>query len=123
MKCNKPTILIIDDELAILDLCKSILCNDYNVLIASNAMIGIEIANVVRIDLIITDLKMPGDVDGFDICKQFAKRIPIMILTGVYDLDDKQFTHLEVFKKPFCIYKFRESVNKLISTARYRRVS
>ena len=67
-------ILIIEDEEAIADLEKDYLeLSGFDVEIATRGDVGLEKALKEEYDLIILDLMLP-EVDGFDICRQCARR-------------------------------------------------
>ena len=57
---NKHTILIIDDNTDILEILQSTLQEDYQVLKACNAQDGLQMLEANKVDLIITDQRMPG---------------------------------------------------------------
>ena len=81
-------ILLIDDE----DSARQMLCDflqlkGYQTFDAASGTKGIQIAEVVKPELIILDLKMP-EMDGIEVLKKIrAKNIQstVLMLTGVYD--------------------------------------
>jgi len=80
-----PTILCIDDVLQGLFLRQSVLENHgYGVLIASDGVLGIEMARNHRIDAVLLDYDMPGmkgdEVAG--VLKRTYPALPVIILTG-----------------------------------------
>lgn len=88
----KFTLLIIDDEKNIREgLANDFEMEGYNVKIAENGKIALEILSKGDIDLVITDLRMPGGVSGDDII-QFVTRempgIPVIVLTGHGSIDE-----------------------------------
>src|SRR5699024_2823696 len=90
MKMSK-SILIIEDDQSIADLEKDFLEIDgFNVEIATNGELGLELALSQRFDLILLDLMIPVS-DGFQLCKCVRKEtdIPILIVSAKYDDNDK----------------------------------
>lgn len=88
----KFTLLIIDDEKNIREgLANDFEMEGYNVKIAENGKIALDILSKGDIDLVITDLRMPGGVSGDDII-QFVTRempgIPVIVLTGHGSIDE-----------------------------------
>jgi DNA-binding NtrC family response regulator len=85
-----PTILIIDDEPDILELlCRIILMDDYNCLVAESAEEGLKIMSNNDVDVVICDYVMPGE-SGTDFLKtvrsQWPRTVRIMI-TGYADFE------------------------------------
>ncbi len=84
-------ILIIEDEEAIADLEKDYLeLSGFQVDIATDGKIGLELALSDDFELVILDLMLPG-VDGFEICRQVreAKNTPIIMVSAKKDDIDK----------------------------------
>jgi DNA-binding NtrC family response regulator len=81
----KFTILVIDDEKNIREGLKAALELDgYNVELAADGAAGLEIALKSEVDLVITDLKMPG-VAGEEVLRRVTSEtpgIPVIVLTG-----------------------------------------
>lgn len=81
----KFTILVIDDEKNIRNGLKAALEIDgYEVLLAEDGTIGLSLALNNEIDLIITDLRMPG-VSGEEVLRRVTTEtpgIPVIVLTG-----------------------------------------
>lgn len=86
----KFTLLIIDDEKNIRDgLAANFELEDYNVKTAASGEEGIDLISKGDIDLVITDLRMPG-ISGEEVLKHVATvtpGIPVIILTGHGSID------------------------------------
>ncbi len=66
---NKHSILIIDDNFRFRELLKLTLrLSDYNILEAENANDGIYLTKKHHPDVILLDVQLPGELDGFGIC-------------------------------------------------------
>lgn len=90
---HHPTVLVIDDDRAAIDLIQIILENEgYNILKAFTGKEGVEVAAREHPDLIILDLIMP-EMSGFNVAYQLkhipaTRSIPIIVLTSMeIDLD------------------------------------
>ncbi len=87
----KFTILIIDDEKNIREgLAADFEMDGYNVLLAENGKTGLELIKRGDVDLVITDLRMPGGVSGEDVLKHITAEtpgIPVIVLTGHGSID------------------------------------
>ena len=84
----KKRILVIEDDLGSLRLIRYTLEREgYQVLTATNGLEGLRKAQSEELDLIISDLMLPG-IDGFEIChrlraKPQTAQLPIFILSAV----------------------------------------
>ncbi len=80
-------VLVVDDEAAVRDIVRMILVHEgYNVMIASGADAALSQLQAVggRVDLVLTDLAMPG-VSGAQLVEQLARlhpRLPVLMMTG-----------------------------------------
>ncbi len=87
----KFTILIIDDEKNIREgLAADFEMDGYNVKIAANGKEGLELIANGDIDLVITDLRMPGSISGEEVLRQVTTKmpgIPVIVLTGHGSID------------------------------------
>ena len=54
------TVLLVDDEKIVLDVLKRTLNDEYEVLTAENGMQALKILEQGRVDLILSDITMPG---------------------------------------------------------------
>lgn len=73
-------ILLVDDEMIFLkSLAEGLrmVNKDYNVMLAENGEHAIRILKSIRVDLLLTDLKMPV-MDGFDLLLRVVKDFPYM---------------------------------------------
>jgi DNA-binding response OmpR family regulator len=85
------TILIVDDEPAIVELARLYLEQDgFRVETAASGPAALEAVEQRRPDLVILDVMLPG-LDGFGVCRELRKRgdTPILMLTARTDDTDK----------------------------------
>jgi two-component system response regulator PilR (NtrC family) len=79
------TILIVDDEKSLLDLLTVVFKKEgYAVRTALSAAAGFEILGKVEVDLVVTDIKMPG-ADGMDIlryARENLPEVPVILITA-----------------------------------------
>lgn len=80
------SILIIDDNEDILDFLSEVLGDTYKVHLAENGEIAQDILNTEVVDLVISDIMMPG-IDGFEVCRLVKSNveychIPVVMLTA-----------------------------------------
>lgn len=87
----KPTILVVDDDLSILAVLEARLSSiDYQVLTASGGEEALLILKNKPIDLMITDVKMPGmgGMDLFSASQSVRPGLPVMFLTAYGTIPD-----------------------------------
>ena len=85
------TILVIDDEPKIAELCRDYLAAaGYAVLTAGDGPQGLALARRDRPDLVVLDLMLPG-MDGLDVCRELRRDsdVPIIMLTARVEETDK----------------------------------
>lgn len=104
------TILVVDDELGYRDMLRMDLAGrGFNVFTAGGGLEALEILKREKIDIIVTDMKMPN-MDGLDTVISVKKNhtgIPIVLMTG-YAVEDRVQKALQLkaticLKKPFDI--------------------
>ncbi|MCM8818629.1 MAG: response regulator, partial [Candidatus Omnitrophica bacterium] len=85
---QRPTILVIDDELGPRESLRILFKNKYNVITAESGPKGIEIIKNEKIDLVILDLKMPkkNGIETLIEIRNYNKDVPVIILTGYGDM-------------------------------------
>ena len=84
MKKSKPHILVVDDDDRIRELVKQYLKdNNYIVTTANSAEDALKKTNIIKFDIIVLDIMMPGQ-NGLDFTNKYKKKIntPIILLTA-----------------------------------------
>ena len=94
MDNTKKTILIVEDERAIVDIIKFNLVREgYDTLEALDGETGLELARTKDPDLILLDVMLPR-MNGFEICtalRDGGSAVPIIMLTAREEETDKVF--------------------------------
>ncbi len=122
-KTDAQHILVVDDEMSICEILSKYLSkNGYDVLQAQSAEKAIEIMKEKNVDLVLTDIKMPGmtGVDLLKWIKGYNDFIPVIMTTGFPTLD----TAIEALKlgaydylnKPFHLEEIVEKVARALQT-------
>lgn len=84
-------ILVVDDERKIVDIVEAYLKREgYQVIVAYEGKLALELARKQRPDLVVLDLMLP-EISGWDICRILRKEsnIPIIMLTARDETTDK----------------------------------
>ena len=123
----KPLIIIVDDEEPLRRMLRSILLmNGYRVLVASTSNDALRICTQFRrrIDLMITDVEMPG-FSGFVLADEVARdrpRMPILFISGGFNRQDHAVRDMlragrEFLEKPFTGSTLASKLKSMIATA------
>lgn len=117
-------ILVVDDELAILELMKVVLGNEgYSVTTADKASIALEMIDKRRFDLALIDIKLPG-ISGIELYDEIKKMAPtniqnVAFITGdVMGADTAEFLNREqvpCFVKPLNISELIQGVRHILT--------
>lgn len=118
-------ILVVEDDLHLNDLfCKTLLRNNYQTFAAEHAEAALAVLEREYIDLIITDVMMPG-IDGFTFIRQLRDAhidLPILVITAKSDILDKQSGFLagadDYMVKPIDIHEMVWRVAALLRRAK-----
>jgi len=115
------TILIVDDESSILDLCVRILqeLDGCNILRASNGIEALKLArrHKGQIDLLLSDIVMDGGTNGLELAETFCASRPAMkvLLMSAYFTEDptlKQGWHF--ITKPFMPAALKKKIQEVL---------
>lgn len=82
-----PRLLVVDDNESNLQFITSIFCDKYEIVTASDGDSALKIIAEECPDIIISDVLMPGDTDGYDLCRQVksnpeSSHVPVVLLTA-----------------------------------------
>ncbi len=121
---SKSTILYVDDNIELLENISNYLSDSYNVMVALNGKVGLEMANNYQPDVIISDIVMP-ELDGIEMCHTLkndinTSHIPIILLTAKGD-SDSHLTGIEsgadhFIPKPFNTKLLRLTIKNLLDS-------
>ena len=121
---NRKTLLIIEDNLELRNYLKDELIEEYIIIDAVNGKEGLEKANKIIPDIIITDIIMP-EMDGYEFCTHIkndlkTSHIPLLMLTAkamnddwVKGIDSGADVYLH---KPFDMNVLKSQLKQLINS-------
>jgi len=108
LPCGTETILIVDDEIDLLDLTQTLLEElGYRVLTASDGKQALEqLAENMDIDLLFSDVIMPGGINGYELAEQVTNNLPIIkvLLTSGFTgkvLEHNGLARFDLLSKPY----------------------
>ncbi|MCD6499340.1 MAG: response regulator [Deltaproteobacteria bacterium] len=118
-------ILIVDDQPEIRELIKVTLrIDNYAIFEADNGLDAILIANRERPDVVLLDIMLPGDIDGYEVCRRLKTNpdttyIKVLMLTAKGRAIDRE-KGLKVgaddyFAKPFSPLELVNRVQQLMA--------
>lgn len=121
-----PTILVVDDEFTIRDLLQGYLRKaGYQVITAVDGESALEIFTEKSPSLVVLDVMLPGELDGWEVCRHLREtsNTPILMLTSLVG-DSNQVTGLELgaddyVTKPFSPRQVVARVKALLRRAGY----
>lgn len=85
-KTSRKNLLIVEDDIDLQNMIRKIFIKDYTVFIANNGLEALSIVASKEINIIISDISMPG-MDGITLCKRIKEdintsHIPVLLLTA-----------------------------------------
>ena len=103
---TQRSILIVDDEFGLAEMLRDMLRElDYDVTLAINGRLALDILGEKQVDLVITDMMMPV-MDGFELATAMReshthRSIPIMMMTSLPTAPHANGLFDAVIRKPF----------------------
>jgi twitching motility two-component system response regulator PilG len=123
MPSQRPTILAVDDSVITQETIRRVMANDYDVLVASNAVDALSSIYHQPVAILLLDVSMPG-VNGLELCRtlrsmpQFCD-LPIIMLTARDKAFDKVQGRLagatDYLTKPFDAEQLQATCRKWLS--------
>jgi len=120
------TVLIVEDDPKSMKLIRDILsAKGYDTVEASDGKRGVELARLVRPDLVLMDIMMPG-VDGYAACyeiksDEFIGKTPVIMVTALgFDLNKALAQRLGAdgyITKPFSPVQLLDAVSNYLSSS------
>jgi CheY-like chemotaxis protein len=114
-RSEPPTVLIVDDEPAIVDLLSQLLEDEgYRVVSAGDGMAALETAQKRRPDLVIADVMMPR-MDGFTLVDRLADGehpVPVILMSAAVE---SRRQGVPFIAKPFDLGELLELVNAYLA--------
>jgi len=110
-KRDGRTILVVDDEPGILQYIRRVLERGNHTVLTSPSgehAWGVVQRSQAKLDLVLTDIIMPGSIDGPTLARRIERRykkLPVLFMTGALPEDDEQAVEMtrkrRLLRKPF----------------------
>ena len=115
-------IMVVDDDEDFTNLYKAaLMAAGFDATAVNQSAAAIEMAYLVKPDVFLIDLMMPG-IDGFQLCKMIRadpvlRRIPVIVVTALTDLESRLSAMdagaNDYISKPFSIDDLKARINAL----------
>jgi two-component system cell cycle response regulator CpdR len=121
MLAKAPVVLVVDDEERIRTVITDVLEDGgYDVISAGSGDEAFKILEEVsHVDLIVTDVKMPGEMNGFDLIETAIASLPkvkTIIMSGYPGQDSRRVARADCFlQKPFTLGSLQREVKTLLA--------
>ncbi|OOM77215.1 cyclic di-GMP phosphodiesterase response regulator RpfG [Clostridium puniceum] len=115
---RQKTIMIVDDTEMNIDILVEALQDEYELIVAINGLVAIELIEEQKPDLILLDIMMP-EMNGYEVLKKFKENpvlnhIPVILLSAITDSDSKTkgffLGAVDYVTKPFEIVEVKARV-------------
>jgi len=99
------TILVVEDELLVSDtVAEYLLHSGFDVLSAIDVEAALGLLQSRQIDVVFSDVRLPGGRSGFDLAQIVSVRWPrvrVLLASGYYEPESQVYTGLALLKKPY----------------------
>jgi PAS domain S-box-containing protein len=105
-RSRRPAVLIVDDSAAVAEVTSSLFEHlGYDTLYRESAEAALRLlADGAKIDLVFSDIVMPGTIDGVGLAKEIRSQypdLPVILTTGYSDAARAAPADLRILRKPF----------------------
>jgi len=123
MKKKVKRILIVEDEKTLALTLYEVLftaSGDFEIIVCDKAEDALQKISEKEFDLLITDLKLPGQIDGLELIRRLKeeKRIPSILMTayGTEEVREeaKKLGVKAYFEKPFSLVEFIKKIKEIL---------
>ena len=116
---QKPRVLIVEDDAAVLEAVQLMISNHYSLLTATNGEEAVRLYKTFKPDIVLMDIAMPG-MDGVEAAKEIKKLDPNAKIIGITAYARRRGKELldagalEILEKPFTRRKLLETIEKYL---------
>ena len=117
----RPHVLLVEDDAEVASLVEEMLrAIGYDVMHAMSAKAALgALADGRRIDLVFSDIMMPGGTNGIELAREIRRRrpgLPILLTSGYAESTGSaaQELDIQVLRKPYGIEQLRQAIGQLL---------
>ena len=115
---QRPTVLIVDDSAEVAEVTSSLFEHlGYATVYRDSADAALKLLEGgAKIDLVFSDIVMPGPIDGVGLAREIRSRypdLPIVLTTGYSDAAQAAPSSLKILRKPFDTEALREFIQNM----------
>ena len=119
---QRPTVLIVDDSADVAEVTSSLFEHlGYKTIYRDSAEAALRLlAEGTRIDLVFSDIVMPGAIDGVGLAIAIRSQypdLPVVLTTGYSDAAQAAPSHLKILRKPFDTDALRNFIQNVTEVA------
>jgi CheY-like chemotaxis protein len=106
LRPRRPAVLIVDDSAEVAEVTSSLFDHlGYDTLYRESAEAALQLlAEGAKVDLVFSDIVMPGTIDGVGLASEIRSQypnLPVVLTTGYSDAARAAPAHLRILRKPF----------------------
>jgi PAS domain S-box-containing protein len=119
---KRPTVLIVDDSADVAEVTSSLFEHlGYKTLYCDSAEAALRLlADGTKIDLVFSDIVMPGMIDGVGLATEIRSRypdLPVVLTTGYSDAAQSAPSNLKILRKPFDTDSLKTFIQDVVEVA------
>ncbi len=124
---QRPTVLVVDDQLGPRESLRAILKPDYRLLVAMEGEQAVCIVEQEPVDVVLLDLRLPGlsGIQVLEKIKALDSSIEVIIVTGYASdgtvLEGLRLGAFDYISKPFNVTYLRETVRRAVAQRSQRK--
>jgi DNA-binding NtrC family response regulator len=105
-RSQRPTVLVVDDSADVAEVTSSLFEHlGYDTVYQDSADAALKLlADGTKVDLVFSDIVMPGTIDGVGLASEIRSRyprLPVILTTGYSDAAQAAPSDLKILRKPF----------------------
>ena len=119
------TVLVVEDSREVADVTSALLEQlGYRVVRAENAAEALRhLQQGIEFDLLLSDIVMPGSIDGLglaEICRERFPDIPVLLTSGYSDAAQAADGRFDILRKPFELSALERAIEQVVGRGRER---
>ena len=117
-KTQRQTVLVVDDSADVAEVTSSLFEHlGYETIYRDSAEAALKLLEAgTKIDLVFSDIVMPGTIDGVGLAREIRSRypnLPVVLTTGYSDAENAAPPNIRVLRKPFDTEALRDIIHDI----------